>query len=105
MREDYQRFVDLETEVIIIGPEKKEAFERYWKEEKLPFIGIPDPDHSLAGLYGQEVKIVKLGRMPAQMVVDKAGALRYVHYGQSMKDIPPNEEILGVIGGLAGPST
>jgi peroxiredoxin Q/BCP len=39
-------------------------------------------------LYGQEVKLFKLGRMPAQMLIDKSGILRFVYYGHSMADIP-----------------
>ena len=39
----------------------------------MPFTGIPDPKHKIADLYGQEVSITKLGRMPAQMVIDKQG--------------------------------
>jgi peroxiredoxin Q/BCP len=48
-------------------------------------------------LYGQEVKLFKLGRLPAQMLIDKSGKVRFVHYGHSMSDIPPNEEILKLI--------
>ena len=47
-------------------------------------------------LYGQEVNLFKLGRMPAQVVIDKAGVARYVHYGHDMTDIPANEEILSL---------
>jgi peroxiredoxin len=42
----------------------------------------------------------KLGRMPSQMLVDKAGMIRYVHYGNSMKDIPENSEIFQLIDSL-----
>ncbi len=35
--------------------------------------------------------------MPAQMLVDKDGMLRYVHYGHSMKDISENSEIFELI--------
>jgi len=38
--------------------------------------------------------------MPAQVLVDKRGMARYVHYGHSMSDIPPNDEILGLLGDL-----
>lgn len=48
-------------------------------------------------LYGQEVKLFKLGRLPAQMLIDKEGWVRFVHYGHSMTDIPQNEEILNLI--------
>lgn len=80
-----------------MGPENGEAFRKYWTEENLEFIGLPDPEHRVLKLYGQEVKIFKLGRMPAQMLVDRQGALRYVHYGHSMSDIPPNAELLELI--------
>jgi len=48
-------------------------------------------------LYGQEVNLFKLGRMPAQVIVDRMGQARYVHYGHSMSDIPPNEELLALL--------
>ena len=48
-------------------------------------------------LYGQKVNLFKLGRMPAQMLVDKEGVLRFIHYGHSMKDIPENSEMLKLI--------
>ena len=70
---------------------------RYWLKHDLPFIGLPDPDHKILKLYGQEVNIFKLGRMPAQVIVDINGMVRFVHYGHSMTDIPPNSEILSIL--------
>jgi len=35
--------------------------------------------------------------MPAQMIVDKTGVLRFVHYGHSMVDIPENKELLELL--------
>lgn len=97
LRQDYEKFVKLDTEIIVAGPEKTEAFKNYWEKEKLPFIGLPDPEHKVLKLYGQEVKIFKLGRMPAQVMIDKSGKVRFVHYGHSMSDIPANEEIINLI--------
>jgi peroxiredoxin len=97
LRQDYQRFVDLDTEIVVVGPEDAGSFRKYWEKENLLFVGLPDPAHTVLKLYGQEVKIFKLGRMPAQMLIDRSGMLRYVHYGHSMADIPPNEEILDLI--------
>jgi peroxiredoxin len=97
LRGDHRSFLESETEIVIVGPEKAEAFQKYWKEENLPFIGLPDPEHRVLDLYGQEVKLLKLGRMPAEMLIDKSGILRYVHYGSSMADIPSNDEILGLM--------
>ena len=100
MRQDHDEFVKRDAAVVVIGPDDVEAFKRYWQKEDLPFIGLPDPKHTVLKLYGQQVKIFKFGRMPAQMLVDKAGVLRYVHYGHSMSDIPPNDELLDLIDSL-----
>jgi peroxiredoxin Q/BCP len=100
LRQDYEKFVKLDTEILVAGPENAEAFKKYWAKENLPFIGLPDPEHKVLKLYGQEVKIFKLGRMPAQVMIDKSGKVRFVHYGHSMMDIPENEEILGLLKSL-----
>jgi len=100
LRQDYEEFLSRETEIIVVGPEDAEAFQNYWSKEKLEFIGLPDPKHKVLKLYGQEVKLFKFGRMPAQMVIDKSGMLCFVHYGHSMSDIPPNEELLSLLDSL-----
>jgi peroxiredoxin Q/BCP len=58
-------------------------------------------------LYGQEVNLFKLGRMPAQVLIDRQGVARYAHYGHGMDDIPPNAELLALLDELnaaAGPA-
>ena len=97
LRQDYEKFVEKNAEVIVVGPEDKATYADYWQRENLPFIGLPDPQHSVLKLYGQEVNLFKLGRMPAQVIVDWEGIARYVHYGHSMSDIPPNEELLALL--------
>lgn len=94
LRRDYSEFVKRGAEVIAIGPEKAEVFAKWWREHQMPFIGLPDPDHTVSKLYGQQVKLLKLGRLPAQMVIDKRGLIRYLHYGGSMSDIVENGELL-----------
>ena len=97
LRQDYKRFVKLKTKILVVGPENAESFQKYWIKEELPFIGLPDPEHKILKLYGQEASLFKLGRLPAQMLVDKSGMLRYVHYGHSMADIPSNKEIMKLV--------
>lgn len=96
LRQDYAEFVARDVEVVVVGPEDANAFAAYFGKESLPFIGLPDPEASVLKLYGQEVNLFKLGRMPAQVLIDKAGVARYVHYGHNMTDIPKNEEILAL---------
>lgn len=97
LRQDHDQFVEQDTAVVVLGPEKPDKFRAYWQENDLPFTGVPDPKHTVLKRYGQEIKLFKLGRMPAQLIVDKAGIVRYVHYGHSMRDIPPNEELLDLL--------
>lgn len=96
LRHDYQQFVARDVEVVVVGPEDSAAFAAYFETESLPFVGLPDPTASVLKLYGQEVNLFKLGRMPAQVLIDKTGVARFVHYGHNMSDIPANEEILAL---------
>lgn len=100
LHKDYKEFKKRDTVIVAIGPDDVTSFKKYWKDNDLEFYGIPDKTHSILKMYGQQVQLFKLGRMPAQMLVDKEGVLRYVHYGHSMKDIPQNSEILELISQL-----
>ena len=97
LRQDYAQFVERQTEIVVVGPDSPSAFANYWNTQKLPFIGLPDPKASVLKLYGQEVNLFKLGRMPAQVLVDRKGIARFVHYGHSISDIPQNSEILALL--------
>lgn len=97
LRQDYNRFLEKEAEILVVGPDQANAFRSFWEKNDLPFIGIPDPKGSVLKLYGQEVNLFKLGRMPAQAIIDMNGLVRFVHYGHSMSDIPKNSEILAVL--------
>lgn len=97
LRHDYPEFTARQTQIIVLGPEDAAAFQTYWAANDLPFIGLPDPKASVLKLYGQEVNLFKLGRMPAQVIVDKAGVARFVHYGHSMADIPENSELFELL--------
>ena len=94
LRLDYDRFIAQDTEVIAVGPDSRQDFIKFWERKHIPFIGLADPDNEAAKLYEQEVALLKFGRVPAQMIMDENGIMRYVHYARSMADIPENEEIL-----------
>ncbi len=83
--------------LVVVGPDDARAFQEFWRWEGLPFVWLADPSHRVAGRYGQEVKLLQAGRMPALLVVDKAGRVAYTHYGGSMADIPASSEILAVL--------
>ena len=58
----------------------------------MPYIGVPDPEGRIGGLYHQKSKF---GLMPAVFVIDGAGVLKMAHYGTSMKDIPTVTDMVG----------
>ncbi len=97
LRQDYSEFTARGAEVVVVGPEDASAFREYWAKEDLPFVGLPDPTHRVAKMYGQEIKLLKFGRMPAMLIIDKAGEIRLVHYGHEMSDIPENSEVLAFL--------
>jgi peroxiredoxin len=100
LRQDYDKFVEQEAVILVVGPENGEKFREYWEKESLPYTGLPDPKGRVLKLFGQEVNLFKLGRMPAQVIVDKQGTARYIHYGKSMQDIPANDELLQLLESL-----
>ncbi len=97
LRRDYPKYQERDTEILVVGPEDAKAFTEYWTEHQMPFIGIPDPEHVIANLYSQQVKILKFGRMPAMAVIDKNGNIRLMHYADSAGDIPSDEQILALL--------
>lgn len=97
MREDYDRFVERDAEILVIGPEGPRQFKKVWDEQQYPFVGFSDYQHTVANLYGQEVNLLKLGRMPAMLIVDKQGIIRFAHFGDNMADIPRNEDVLELL--------
>jgi peroxiredoxin Q/BCP len=97
LRQDHDKFIAQDTEVVVVGPEGTEAIFIYLKQNKLPFIGLFNPTHTVLKRYGQEVNLFKLGRQPTQVTIDKDGQVRFVHYGYDPNDIPSNEEILTLL--------
>jgi peroxiredoxin Q/BCP len=100
LRHDYGAFQAMGGEIVAVGPEEPDDFKRYWEKEKMPFPGLADPRHVAAELYGQQVSLLKLGRMPALFIVDRDGIVQYAHRAASMADIPPNREILQILRAL-----
>jgi len=93
----YKRFVELDTEIVAVGPDDKAAFEAFFTAQRIPFPGVPDPDLVILETYGQQTSWWRLGRMPAQFLIDRKGVVRFVEYGKSMRDITPVDELIQLI--------
>ena len=89
--------MERDAEIVVVGPEDKKTFASQWVKEQYPFVGLADPDHTVADRYGQEVKLLKFGRMPAITVIDKQGRVLQSHYADNMRNYPANSELLATI--------
>jgi peroxiredoxin Q/BCP len=102
LRQHHAGFVERDAEILVVGPDLPAVFKLYWAKEKLPFHGLADPKHTVADRYGQEVSLMKLGRMPAILIVDKKGRIRFTHYAENMRHYPTTQEMYEVLNSLQG---
>jgi peroxiredoxin len=97
LRRDYGIIKDEQTEILFTGPDDEAAFKEYWRKENLQFPGIADPHNLIANQYQQEVKFLKMGRMPSFFIIDREGLARFRQHGKSMSDIPRNKEVIALL--------
>jgi peroxiredoxin len=88
LRQDYLLFEARGAEIIALGPDGPNAFRKYWLENDIPFIGCADIKSRVADQFHQEVNLFKLGRMPAILIVDREGQIRYSHYDDNGRFSP-----------------
>jgi peroxiredoxin Q/BCP len=100
LRQDYAQFIERDAEILVVWPDDAKTVQDYCQKEKLPFVNLVDPGHEVANQYGQQTKILKLGRMPALVVLDRDGTVQYEHKANSMSDIPSNKTVLDVLDSL-----
>ncbi len=100
MKRDIDKFKALNTEVlgVLVAKEHtgKEFNDRIIKNA---YPLLLDTKEDVAHAYAQEIKLLKGGRMPGFLVIERDQKISYVHYGVSMKDIPKNEFVLDFLAG------
>jgi peroxiredoxin Q/BCP len=65
-----------------------------------PLVGLAGPQHQVADRYRQKASLLKLGRLPAQLVVARAGQGRYRRHGYNRADVPTDAEMLTILAAL-----
>lgn len=101
----YPEFQKRTTEILAVGVDTAPAFERFWTAQEIPYRGLPDTERRVLRKYGQQVNLLRLGRLPAVVVIDRDGIVRYIHYGGSMMDIPPVSRLLEEIDKISSPAS
>jgi len=94
---DFEKFNELDTVLYAILPDKLENAQKFESEFAKEYPIYYDDKKKVNKMLKQEVKPLKLGRMPALLIIDKQAIIRYAYYSDSMDDIPENEEIFNVI--------
>lgn len=94
MREDWGRFQDRGASVVVVARHSSKEMRAFWEKNRLPFLGVPDPDAAIGPVYGQEWKLLRLGLMPALLVLDSSRKVLFSHYSSGMSDIPSNDTVL-----------
>jgi peroxiredoxin len=100
LAKDIEKFKQLNAELypILVDTEKhaKGMYKAYAKHA-FPIYYDQSDEKIASSVLNQEWKLFKLGRMPALLIIDTQQVIRYAHYGDSMSDIPRNEEVLKVL--------
>lgn len=72
--------------------------EQTYAKEEFPIYY--DENKEVVKRLHQEFKILKFGRMPALLIVDKEGFIRFAYYSESMSDILKNKELFQLLENL-----
>jgi len=100
LRDDYDRFTALGAEVLAISAESPARSEAYLRSHPLPYPTLVDADHKVFDAYDVTSRLISLGQRPALFVVDSEGVVRFEEVGAQQYNIPPNDEVLQVLGSL-----
>ncbi|NVM30235.1 MAG: redoxin domain-containing protein [Candidatus Helarchaeota archaeon] len=95
---EIDKFKQLNAEIYAITADRFENARRLelrYAKEAFPIYF--DKTHEVVRMLHQEVKIFKLGRLPAVLVVDREELIRWAYYGEDLRDIPKNKEIFEVL--------
>jgi len=94
----YKKFQELNTELYPITADKlgnAQKLETKYAKGKYPIYY--DEDKKVVKLLHQEWKLLRFGRMPGMIIIDKNGIIQWAYYSDSMSDIPKNDVIFEVL--------
>lgn len=97
IRDAYVKFKSYNTEIYAILPDNLENAKNFESTFAETYPIYYDDKKEVNKLLKQEVKPLKMGRMPALLIIDKQGIIKYAYYSDSMDDIPENEELFKIL--------
>jgi peroxiredoxin len=102
LRRDYQKFRNLNTEVVVIVPNGPKMIERHINRHATPYPILSDKGAKITAQYGIDARQAVIFQVftPTIFLVDRSGVIRYAHYGTSYIQEPDNGEPLAVLSKL-----
>jgi peroxiredoxin Q/BCP len=100
LRDDYERFTALGAEVLAVSAESPARSEAYLRSNPLPYPTLVDQDHKVFDAYDVTSRLISLGQRPGLFVIDADGIVRFQEVGAQQYNIPPDEQVLGVLESL-----
>ena len=98
----YEQFQAVNTEIYaILVDELENAKTMASRYARGKFPIYYDLNKTIAKALNQQVKILRFGRMPGMLILDKQGIVQFAYYSKSMSDIPPTPEILELLKKIA----
>lgn len=91
--DSFEQFKEFNAVLYAILPDDFENAQKFEANFAKKFPIYYDDKKNVNKMLKQEVKPLKLGRMPALLIIDKQGIIKYSYYSDSMEDIPDNEEL------------
>ncbi len=104
LRQDYQKFQEFNTEVVVIVPNGPKMIERHINRHGTPYPILSDKGAKVTAQYGIDARQAVLFQVfaPTVFLVDMGGVIRYASYGTSYIQEPDNGEPLAVLSQLLG---
>jgi peroxiredoxin len=103
LRQDYQKFKDLNCEVVVIVPNGPKSIARYVQAPTkvgaaIPYPILCDKGAKVAREYQIKTRQVLITTFtPTVLLVDRTGCIRYSNYQTSYIQEPDNREALAVL--------
>lgn len=97
LRRDYDKYQELDAYIYTVLADNEENAKKMEQKYARKYPVFYDESKKVVKMLHQEVKALKLGRMPGLLIIDKQGIIRYAYYSDNMHDIPENEVLLDVL--------
>ena len=94
MRQDYDKFKDLDAEILVIAPHTFNVAQAYFSRNKLPFPGLMTTTHGVYDQFDVQSKVLSLGQRPGLFIINIDGIVQFAYVGSQQWEIPSNKVVL-----------